>query len=261
MGRSFVRGVSGASLWMLVGAVSVAHAQGQDVRYVGRAVSMVSPDGSTVDEVLAGGVTLDDPCGTTQNETCPIGEPHCFEVSCGGSMTVGGAFDENGVPRPGFPRVESRAEGAQNVLLGILSIAAGSTRAVADAESGALVTECSCDQVLLGLIPLAACPDGEGVPFPVTLLTGEFTIHPCRKETTIEDGLTVVSIASAVVEDSEGNETVIGLSRAGIEMPFTSGGGGCSVDGARRAPEAAALVVALGALWMAARRRRRFRRR
>lgn len=243
----------------LVGTAVPALAQ--QIRYVGEAVRTIQPDGTRQEDARAGAMGEPDPCAATGapiSILCDASDPSCFDVACGSSTTKGGAFDAEGAPRPGFGRVESAASGSASTIAGLVEIVSGATTATADAETGALETTCSCAAVSIAGTPLDECPEGEGLPVPFNLLGVSGTVFPCKRTVTVEDGLAVVRIAGAVIEEEGGGTTTLALSTAGIETPFTTGGaGGCSAAGPSGAGDEAAVAATLALLGWIARRRRR----
>src|SRR5262249_53876380 len=102
-------------------------------------------------------------------------------------------------------------------------------------------------------------PVGQGITLP-----GLLTILPSSSSTTTHDGVSIISIDGAILEpDPNGpiasvGPVILGHAEAGIEEPFTQGGGGggtCSISPTGRNTGGLQLLFVLGLLgWIAKRR-------
>lgn len=207
--------------WLLLAAAPVS---AQNARYVGYAAASVTGEGGT--DVVQAGRTIPD-------AVCDEGLPECFDQIGVATRTLGGAFEPapepctahpaDLPPRPGFPRVESCASGAL-IPLGPIQILFGGSAVIADSRSGRLEsrTNASLIRTPNGDIPLQA---GE------TMDLGIVTITAGREHRASDDGLSLLTVDGLVVQFVGQPEQIFGRTTAGLELPFTTGGGGCNAAG------------------------------
>jgi hypothetical protein len=239
----------------------------QEIRYTGRATGAVLDTGALTADVGAGG--RDSAGQVIIEKDCDVRQTTCFDESdsagiipglliTASTRTVGGARTESGASNPGFPRVDSTAQASIVLLDGLISIAGAPVTATADSETGELsggtgnsVLSISGQQTLL--------PAGQSLDIP-----GLLTIQPSTTVRKTEDGMAIIQVTGVVVlPDPNGllgaiGPVTLGQAIAGIEEPFTEGGGGsgCSLAPRSKSSGGLELLAVVGALWWIARRRR-----
>ncbi len=267
-------GVVLASSWLFAAAASA-----QEGRYIGRATGAIkkNTDGTTSTTADSCAGTAGNADGTTKpcvlDKTCDMSAACCFnepnepegcdQTPCDqsnagvASCTVGGAQDSAHTARPGFPRVLSFARGA-TVPLGPVLIIHGDAVAIADSFDGTLDATSGPSLVFLSGTQIGEIGEGQTQNF------GLFSVESGKTTRSVKDGLSTISIDAAICRASSGfeifcggtSEAILGHAEAGVEIPFTSGGGGCSLGRDRRGRGGAMLAGTIFLLWLVARRRR-----
>ena len=240
----------------------------QEFRYIGRATAAALQSGSLTGDVGAGG--RDANGNIIDTKDCDARQATCFDETAtagavpgllitGTAHTIGGARTPTGQQNDGFPRVESTAQASIVLLPNVLSVAISPTTAIADAQTGELtvvggpvIIELAGTQITL--------PVGQGITLP-----GLLTLLPSSSTKTTRDGLAVISVDAAILEpDPTGplaslGSVVLGHAEAGIDEPFTEGGGGgnsCTISRTGRDTGLGELLFVIGLLgWIAKRRR------
>jgi len=243
----------------------------QQFRYFGRATAAALELEPVTADVGAGGV--DENGDVIDHKDCDARQRTCFDETAtagaipgvlltGSSHTIGGARTPTGEQNDGFPRVESTAQASLVLIPDVLSIAIAPTSAIADSVSGELTAVGGPVVINLGGTPITL-PVGEGIVLP-----GLLTLLPMRSSTRTGDGLAIISVDGAILEpDPAGpiaslGPVILGHAEAGIEQPFTEGGGGagsCSLSPSGKSSGGWQLLFVIGLLstvrWIAKRRR------
>lgn len=239
----------------------------QQIRYVGRATGAVLQNDAVTADVGAGG--KDSSGRIVQEKDCDVRETTCFDVHVDNgavpglllsatARTVGGTRTESGASNPGFPRVDSTATASVLALDGLISVVGAPVTASADSESGELSG---------GVGPSLISISGQQTLLPANqtlTIPGLLTLQPSQTTRRTEDGLAIIEVTGAVlVPDPNGllaalGPVTLGRAVAGIEEPFTEGGGGggCSLDPRGRRAGGLELLAVIGVLVWIARRRR-----
>jgi len=246
--------------------VSQAHAA-QQFRYFGRATAAALELEAVTADVGAGG--KDENGDVIDHKECDARQRTCFDETAdagaipgvlltGTARTVGGARTQTGAQNDGFPRVESTAQASLVLIPGALSIAIAPTSAIADSVSGELTAVGGPVIIDLGGTQITL-PVGQGITLP-----GLLTLLPMRSSTQTGDGLAIISVDGAILEpDPAGpiaslGPVILGHAEAGIEQPFTEGGGGagsCSLSPTGKSSGGWQLLFVIGLLGWIARRR------
>lgn len=239
-------------------ALTAPAAQADDVRYIACANGSISGTGAECTGPRAG----DDGDAATENDpldkTCEKAVENCFEVPPGCSAVLAGsscvfggspaATEEPFRPYP-FPRSVSRA-GSITAPAGSVQVLVPGTSATADSFTGELTPTCGAITVRSEGAEDQTIQPGEGIAVPGGTVLG------CNTGTSVADGLSVLTVNGAIFIDDDGNQTIFSQSIAGVEIPFTTGGAGCSVARRRGGIDTTVLGV-LALLWCVTRRRRR----
>lgn len=227
-----------------------AHAQ--IVRYIAHGVGGIV-SGTPTCEAIA------DAKHNSEETSCDEGVVTCFENPSGcstamsqpGCCVIGGARDENGNPRPGIPRVASEGGGASFPINGTTIIVPG-VAAIADAGTRNLVSSCGPVTIRNSSGDTVLPPRG------AIQVQGVGLLLSCVETRTVHDGLSVITIAGAILITTSGQTIILSQAKAGVEIPFERGGASCAISPRRQASRLDVGVVALVAgLWLIERRRRR----
>ena len=245
----------------------------QNFRYYGQATAAALASDTITADAAAGG--HDDEGNPIITKDCDARQTTCFDETAeagvipgllltGSSRTVGGVRDENGVQRQGFPRVESTAQASVVLIPDLLSVAIAPTTAIADSFTGELTATGGPIIIQLAGTDIAL-PVGEGLK-----IEGLLTLLPFRQSQSARDGVAIITADGAILEpDPNGplgglGPVILGHVEAGIEEPFTEGGGGagsCSLSPTGQSSGGWQLLFIVGLLgavrWIAERRRAR----
>lgn len=249
--------------------VPLIHAAQQAI-YIGRATSRVGSDGARSDEACAGGLAGDGTC-ISEETSCDLRQQVCFDVTSasGSSNTTGGAPlrspTPSGTPIPGFPSATSKTAG-QLIDLQFAQVIAGEASATADSFTGELSGSTGGAILTLGsgdgtqVIPIGGGPVGCDEPGQVLEVPGLIKLTVGRSLCKIGGGRSVITVIGTVLQvPSDGPELIFGEATAGVELPFTEGGGGagaCALSRSGQAGGGGDLLAVVGLLWLLARRRR-----
>jgi len=240
----------------------------QQFRYFGRATAAAAELDTITADVGAGG--KDDKGNVIDHKECDAEQVTCFDETgtagaipgvllTGTAHTIGGARTPTGQLNAGFPRVESTAQASLVLIPDALSVAIAPTTAIADSASGELTAVGGPVVIVLAGTPIEI-PSGQGIELP-----GLLTLLPMRTSQLTRDGIAIIKVDGAIlVPDPSGpiasvGPVVLGHAEAGIEEPFTEGGGGagsCSLSRSGKDSGGWQLLFVIGLLgWIAMRRR------
>ncbi|MGH7818421.1 MAG: hypothetical protein ACREQ9_01485 [Candidatus Binatia bacterium] len=238
-------------------ALGAASAEAQLIRYVGRATAEVV-DGTGGSSAAAD--ETDDTIFCDQSVECCFDEPNgCEQLPNTLASRTRGGTGEVVDATPFFPRVNSRAGVVSIDLQGTL-VALSGVQAIADSDGEALGEGTTGLEISCGVVTVTTDEEvTEVIPaLDIDVPVTDGSVARCTRTDTIgDDGFSSVEVDVVILEPTpDGAQFLHANALAGVELPFTTGGGGCAVSRRGRTLDGT-LVATFALLWLAARQRRR----